>query len=103
MGGVPTLGRPLPSPILNLRAGKDRGSLRQTCPAPPVLVGASLGASIAARFAIAHPDRVSRLVLVDAGSLGRFRPAPGVLLALVRFLARPSERTQQGGSSGRWR
>jgi pimeloyl-ACP methyl ester carboxylesterase len=60
------------------------------------MVGASLGASIAARFAIAHPDRLSRLVLVDAGSLARFRPAPGVLLALVRFLARPSERTQRG-------
>jgi pimeloyl-ACP methyl ester carboxylesterase len=70
--------------------------VRHTCPAPPALVGASLGASIAARFAIAHPDRVSRLVLVDAGSLGRFRPAPGVVFALVRFLARPSERTQEG-------
>jgi pimeloyl-ACP methyl ester carboxylesterase len=69
--------------------------IQRTCPAPPALVGASLGASIAARFAVAHPDRLSRLVLVDAGSLGRFRPAPGVLLALARFLARPSERTQQ--------
>jgi pimeloyl-ACP methyl ester carboxylesterase len=69
--------------------------IRRTCPAPPALVGASLGASIAARFAIAHPDRLSRLVLVDAGSLGRFRPAPGVLLSLVRFVARPNERTQQ--------
>jgi pimeloyl-ACP methyl ester carboxylesterase len=70
--------------------------IERTCPAPPALVGASLGASIAARFAIAHPDRLSRLVLVDAGSLGRFRPAPGVMLALIRFMARPSERTQQG-------
>ena len=70
--------------------------VRQTCPTPPALVGASLGASIAARFAIAHPDQVSRLVLVDAGSLGRFRPAPGVVLALLQFLARPSERTQRG-------
>ena len=69
--------------------------IRQTCPAPPALVGASLGASSAARFAIAHPDRLSRLVLVDAGSLARFRPAPGVLLALVRFVARPSERSQR--------
>jgi pimeloyl-ACP methyl ester carboxylesterase len=68
----------------------------RTCPEPPVIVGGSLGASIAARFAIAHPDRLSRLVLVDAGSLARFRPAPGVLVALVRFLARPTERTQQG-------
>jgi pimeloyl-ACP methyl ester carboxylesterase len=68
----------------------------QTCAAPPVLVGASLGASIAARFAIAHPDRLSRLVLMDAGSLDRFRPAPGVVLAMLRFIARPSERTQRG-------
>jgi pimeloyl-ACP methyl ester carboxylesterase len=70
--------------------------VEDACPVPPVLVGASLGGSIAARFAIAQPDRVARLVLVDAGSLGRFRPAPGVLFALARFLARPSERTQQG-------
>jgi pimeloyl-ACP methyl ester carboxylesterase len=69
--------------------------IRETCPAPPALVGASLGASIAARFAIAHPDRLSRLVLVSAGGFGRFRPAPGVLLALVRFVARPSRRTQR--------
>jgi pimeloyl-ACP methyl ester carboxylesterase len=69
--------------------------VRATCPAPPALVGASLGASIAARFAVAHPDRVARLVLVDAGSLAPFRPAPGVLLALARFVARPSERTQR--------
>ena len=68
----------------------------RACPEPPAMVGASLGASIAARFAIAHPDRLSRLVLVDAGSLARFRPAPGVLVALARFLARPGERTQQG-------
>jgi pimeloyl-ACP methyl ester carboxylesterase len=70
--------------------------IQRTCQAPPALVGASLGASIAARFAIAHPDRLSRLVLAAAGSLGRFRPAPGVVLALIRFIARPSERTQQG-------
>jgi pimeloyl-ACP methyl ester carboxylesterase len=69
--------------------------VERTCPGPPAIVGASLGASIAARFAIAHPDRLSRLVLVDAGSLGRFRPAPGVVLALARFVLRPSERTQR--------
>ena len=67
--------------------------IRRTCPSPPALVGASLGASIAARFAIAHPDRLARLVLVGAGSLARFRPAPGVAFALVRYIARPSERT----------
>jgi pimeloyl-ACP methyl ester carboxylesterase len=68
----------------------------QTCATPPVLVGVSLGASIGARFAIAHPDRLSRLVLVGAGSLDRFRPAPGVVLAMIRFVARPNERTQRG-------
>ncbi len=70
--------------------------IQRTCPVPPAVVGASLGASIAARFAIAHPDRLSRLVLVSAGSLDRFRPAPGVVLAMIRFIARPSQRTQQG-------
>jgi pimeloyl-ACP methyl ester carboxylesterase len=70
--------------------------IQRTCPAPPALVGASLGASIAARFAIAHPDRLSRLVLVGAGSLARFRPAPGVVLALIRFITRPNERTHAG-------
>jgi pimeloyl-ACP methyl ester carboxylesterase len=68
--------------------------IEHTCPAPPALVGASLGASIAARFAIAHPDRLSRLALVGAGSLGRFRPAPGVVLAMIGFIARPGERTR---------
>jgi pimeloyl-ACP methyl ester carboxylesterase len=70
--------------------------VQRSCSAPPALVGASLGGSIAARFAIAHPDRLSRLVLTGAGSLARFRPAPGVVLALIRFIARPTERTQRG-------
>jgi pimeloyl-ACP methyl ester carboxylesterase len=69
--------------------------VERTCPEPPAIVGASLGGAIAARFAIAHPDRLSRLVLVDTGGLARFRPALGVLFALARFLARPSERTQR--------
>jgi pimeloyl-ACP methyl ester carboxylesterase len=34
--------------------------IQRTCPSPPALVGASLGGSIAARFAIAHPDLLSR-------------------------------------------
>ncbi len=70
--------------------------LQRTCPGPPALVGASLGAAIGARFAIARPGALSRLVLVGAGGLGRFRPAPGVVVALVRYLARPGERTHDG-------
>jgi pimeloyl-ACP methyl ester carboxylesterase len=66
----------------------------QTCLTPPVLVGTSLGGSIAARFAAGHSDRLARLVLVDAGGLvGRVRPAPGALLALVRHSARPSQQS----------
>jgi len=64
--------------------------IRQTCTEPPVLVGSSLGGSIALHFALAHPEQVGRVVLVDSGSLGRFRPAPAALLALIRYLRRPS-------------
>ncbi len=66
----------------------------QTCATPPVLVGMSLGGSIAARFAAHHGDRLAGLVLVAAGGLaGRVRPAPGVLFALIRHSIRPSQRT----------
>ncbi len=66
----------------------------QTCPEPPRLVGFSLGGQIAARFAAVHSERLARLVLVDTpGLVGRVRPAPGTLLALIRHQARPSERS----------
>jgi pimeloyl-ACP methyl ester carboxylesterase len=66
----------------------------RTCPAPPVLVGASLGGSLAARFAAEHGDRLAGLVLIGMGGLvGRVRIPPATLLALVRHSVRPSERT----------
>jgi pimeloyl-ACP methyl ester carboxylesterase len=65
----------------------------RTCPSPPVLVGHVLGGAIAARFAVAHSDRLSRLVLVDALGLGRFRPAPKFALTMLGFQVRPNERT----------
>ncbi|MBW3601182.1 MAG: alpha/beta fold hydrolase [Actinobacteria bacterium] len=68
--------------------------IERTCPEPPVVVGHSLGGSIAARFAADHGDRLAGLVLVAAGGLaGRVRPAPGVVRALIRHGVRPSERT----------
>ena len=70
--------------------------IEHTCPSPPTLVGHGLGGAIAARFAIAHPDRLSRLVLVDALGLDRFEPAPSFGLALHRFMEQPSEHTRDG-------
>lgn len=67
--------------------------VEQTCPSPPALVGHVLGGAIAARFAIRHGSRTSRLVLVDSLGLAPFRPAPRFALAMVHYLARPSERT----------
>jgi pimeloyl-ACP methyl ester carboxylesterase len=66
----------------------------QTCAVPPVVVGASLGGSLAARFAAGHGDRLAGLVLVGVGGLaGKVRIPPRILLALVRHGVRPSERS----------
>ncbi|MGH2700915.1 MAG: alpha/beta fold hydrolase [Actinomycetota bacterium] len=67
-----------------------RELIAKTCDRPPILFGASLGGSIAARFAIAYPNEVSKIILMDSGSLGAFRPAPAVLFALIRFMKNPS-------------
>ena len=67
--------------------------IERTCPSPPVLVGHVLGGAIAARFAIERGERLDRLVLVDSLGLAPFRPAPRFALRLLRFQARPSERT----------
>lgn len=67
--------------------------ISETCAEPPTLVGGSLGGTVAAHFAIEHGDLLRRIVLVDSGSLGRFRPAPGALLALVRYIHNPSPAT----------
>jgi pimeloyl-ACP methyl ester carboxylesterase len=54
--------------------------------------GNSMGGRIAARFTEEHPERVSHLILVDAGGLGARRsPALRIVfgLASVSFIARP--------------
>jgi pimeloyl-ACP methyl ester carboxylesterase len=65
--------------------------IEQTCSEPPTLVGHSLGGSVAVRFAIEHGDRVRQVILVDSTSLSRQRPAPGLILAILRFGARPTQ------------
>jgi pimeloyl-ACP methyl ester carboxylesterase len=66
----------------------------KTCPQPPVLVGFSLGGQVAARFAATGGTRLAGLVLVDTpGLVGRVRPAPSTLLALIRHQVRPSRRS----------
>lgn len=68
--------------------------IERTCAAPPVLVGASLGGSIAARFAAGSSDRLAGLVLIGMGGLvGKVRIPPATMLALIRHGVRPSERT----------
>lgn len=67
--------------------------IQRTCPSPPALVGQQAGA-IAARFAGDYGHRISRLVLVDAFGLGPFRPSPKLALAMVGFMARPTEQTR---------
>jgi pimeloyl-ACP methyl ester carboxylesterase len=69
--------------------------VERTCPSPPTLVGHLLGGAIAARFAIDHPDRLSRLVLVDTYGLGRYWPTPRYALAMLAFSARPTKGTQE--------
>lgn len=67
--------------------------IARTCSSPPALVGQTVGGGIAARFAIAHGDRISRLVLADALGLAPFQPAPEFAEALHAYLAAPDGRT----------
>jgi pimeloyl-ACP methyl ester carboxylesterase len=69
--------------------------IEATCASPPALVGHVLGGSIAARFAAADGNRISRLVLVDSLGLGRFRPKAGFALTMIGFNVRPNERSYE--------
>jgi pimeloyl-ACP methyl ester carboxylesterase len=66
--------------------------IAQTCAEPPVLVGKGLGGALAARYAVAHGDRIAHLVLVDAQGLDRFRPPPAMALTFMSVLLHPTER-----------
>jgi pimeloyl-ACP methyl ester carboxylesterase len=64
--------------------------IAQTCAEATVVVGHSVGGALALHLAIQHRSSVGRIVLVGCSSLGRFRPAPALVVALVRYGARPS-------------
>jgi pimeloyl-ACP methyl ester carboxylesterase len=64
-----------------------------TCPTPPVLVGATLGGAMAARFAGDRGERLAALVLVDALGLTDFRPTPEFGTALADYLSAPGALT----------
>jgi pimeloyl-ACP methyl ester carboxylesterase len=61
----------------------------KTCDQPPIVLGVSMGGSIALRLAAERGGDISKLVLVDSGSLGPFRPPPSLLFALIRFIKKP--------------
>ena len=63
--------------------------IAKTCDQPPVVLGVSMGGSIAMRFAVERGSEISKLILVNSGSLGRFRPPPSLLFALIRFIKKP--------------
>lgn len=65
-----------------------------TCDTPPVLVGHLLGGSIAARYAVKHPDRLAQLVLVDTLGLSWFRPKLQFAVPMVRFMAKPTPQSR---------
>lgn len=67
--------------------------IAQSCSSRPVLVGHVLGGAIAARFAVAHSERLEHLVLVDSLGLAPFRPSVRFALSLVHFMARPTDGT----------
>jgi pimeloyl-ACP methyl ester carboxylesterase len=83
-----------------LDAGKVQSWLgeliERTCPSPPILAGHLLGGAVALRFAVDHGERIDCLMLVDSFGLAPLRPAARFTLAMVAFVALPSQRTQEG-------
>ena len=63
--------------------------IAKTCDQPPIVLAVSMGGSIGLRFALERGKEISKLILVDSGSLGRFRPPPSLLFALIRFIKKP--------------
>jgi pimeloyl-ACP methyl ester carboxylesterase len=67
--------------------------IAKTCDQAPVVLGASLGGSIALRLAVARGRELSKVILVDSGSLGPFRPPPSLLFALISLMRKPDRKS----------
>jgi pimeloyl-ACP methyl ester carboxylesterase len=89
---LPGLGESAPAAHLDARtvAAWLDSLIEVSCEEPPILVAHSTPGALAARFAVEHGDRLRRLVLVDAAGLAPFRPSPGLLVALLRSVMRPT-------------
>jgi 2-hydroxymuconate-semialdehyde hydrolase len=95
---LPGLGESVPAGRLDagtVAAWLD-GLIETSCEEPPILVAHSAPGALAARFAVEHGTRLRRLVLVDAAGLAPFRPSPGLLVALLRSVLRPSIASFEG-------
>ena len=69
--------------------------LRLTGDGRPTLVAHSLLGSLAARFAVRHPELLGRLVIYGAPAIDRYRMPPGLVLAAIRFDLRPTLRNHE--------
>ncbi len=69
--------------------------LLKTCDTPPVLIGHVVGGAVAAHYAIQYNNRIKQLILVDTLGLSAFRPAARFALEYLRFMIKPSKKSQQ--------
>ena len=70
--------------------------IEHTCPSPPALVGHGLGGPIAARFAIAHPDRRRGWCWWTRSAWTDSSRHPVSRSPCTRFAEQPTEHTQDG-------
>ena len=70
-----------------------RELIRLTCEARPILVAHSLFGTRAARFAAAHGDSLSRLIVYAAPGIGRYRMPLRLRIVAISFALRPNERS----------
>jgi pimeloyl-ACP methyl ester carboxylesterase len=69
------------------------GVIDATCASPPTVVAQTMAGAMAATYAADRPDRIRRLVLVDALGLAPFEPAAEFGAALGNYFARPDRDT----------